>query len=245
MAIAGLYDKYGNGTDKLNSIITEATEIDENHKFGNWGSDNPTETTTSESTTTEPTTTEPTTTEPTTTEPTTTEPTTVTTTNGGTGGYDHPVDHSGTVVAIDTDNDTITLEYDGKTIVCKNYNHFDFSQFKVGDAVDFTVVAEDTSPYLTEIKLSSVTTTEPTTTQPTDTEPTTTTTEPLPYVILGDVNGDGNVKSNDLLLLKKFLLGLSEETEIVRVSADINGDGDVKSNDLLQLKKYLLGLAEL
>ena len=225
MAIAGLYDKYGNGTDKLNSIITEATEIDENHKFGNWGSDNPTE--------------------PTTTEPTTTEPTTVTTTNGGTGGYDHPVDHSGTVVAIDTDNDTITLEYDGKTIVCKNYNHFDFSQFKVGDAVDFTVVAEDTSPYLTEIKLSSVTTTEPTTTQPTDTEPTTTTTEPLPYVILGDVNGDGNVKSNDLLLLKKFLLGLSEETEIVRVSADINGDGDVKSNDLLQLKKYLLGLAEL
>lgn len=255
MAIAGLYDKYGNGTDKLNSIITEATEIDENHKFGNWGSDNPTETTTSESTTTEPTTTEPTTTEPTTTEPTTTEPTTteptttepttVTTTNGGTGGYDHPVDHSGTVVAIDTDNDTITLEYDGKTIVCKNYNHFDFSQFKVGDAVDFTVVAEDTSPYLTEIKLSSVTTTEPTTTQPTDTEPTTTTTEPLPYVILGDVNGDGSVKSNDLLLLKKFLLGLSEETEIVRVSADINGDGDVKSNDLLQLKKYLLGLAEL
>ena len=188
MAIAGLYDKYGNGTDKLNSIITEATEIDENHKFGNWGSDNPTEPTTTEPTTTEPTTTEPTTTEPTTTEPTTTEPTTTEPT---------------------------------------------------------TTEPTTTQPTDTEPTTTQPTDTEPTTTQPTDTEPTTTTTEPLPYVILGDVNGDGSVKSNDLLLLKKFLLGLSEETEIVRVSADINGDGDVKSNDLLQLKKYLLGLAEL
>ena len=64
-------------------------------------------------------------------------------------------------------------------------------------------------------------------------------------LILGDVNGDGQVKSNDLLLLKKYLLGLAEETDINMANSDTTTDGDVKSNDLLLLKKYLLGLADL
>ena len=61
--------------------------------------------------------------------------------------------------------------------------------------------------------------------------------------MVGDVNGDGSVKSNDLLMLKKYLLGLEDLTTSQLANADINGDGDVKSNDLLQLKKMLLGLA--
>ena len=61
--------------------------------------------------------------------------------------------------------------------------------------------------------------------------------------LVGDVNGDGSVKSNDLLMLKKYLLGLEDLTTSQLANADINGDGDVKSNDLLQLKKMLLGLA--
>lgn len=61
-------------------------------------------------------------------------------------------------------------------------------------------------------------------------------------ILLGDVTEDGNVKTNDLLLLKKYLLGLEELSTTAMKNADMNGDGDVKSNDLLLLKKQLLGL---
>ena len=62
--------------------------------------------------------------------------------------------------------------------------------------------------------------------------------------VTGDVNGVGNVKSNDLLLLKKYLMGFVEAKEINMANADVTGDGEVKANDLLLLKKYLLGLRE-
>ncbi|MCD7801238.1 MAG: cellulase family glycosylhydrolase [Ruminococcus sp.] len=73
---------------------------------------------------------------------------------------------------------------------------------------------------------------------------TTVTSEQDSDIILGDVNGDGSVKSNDLLLLKKYLLGLADESEINWDNSDTTGDNDIKSNDLLSLKKYLLGLAD-
>jgi len=62
--------------------------------------------------------------------------------------------------------------------------------------------------------------------------------------LLGDVNCDGNVKSNDLLMLKKHLLGIQtlEDGSQGLLNADMNNDGTVKSNDLLILKKTLLGL---
>ncbi|MCD7800114.1 MAG: cellulase family glycosylhydrolase [Ruminococcus sp.] len=65
---------------------------------------------------------------------------------------------------------------------------------------------------------------------------------PMQETLLGDVNCDGSVKSNDLLLLKKYLLGLDDLDEQALLNADLNGDNDVKSNDLLSLKKQLLGL---
>ncbi|MCD7801237.1 MAG: dockerin type I domain-containing protein [Ruminococcus sp.] len=60
----------------------------------------------------------------------------------------------------------------------------------------------------------------------------------------GDVNGDGKVKSNDLLLLKKYLLGLVDEADINMANADVVVDGKLKSSDLLLLKKVLLGLTD-
>ena len=108
-----------------------------------------------------------------------------------------------------------------------------------------TTTSEDTTVTTTVSDETTVTTTsvDPTVTT-TSAEPTTTSTETSGDVILGDVNGDGQVKSNDLLLLKKYLLGLAEESDISMDNADVNGDKQVKSNDLLQLKKYLLGLVE-
>ena len=62
--------------------------------------------------------------------------------------------------------------------------------------------------------------------------------------VKGDVNGDGDVKSNDLLLLKKYLMGFVEAKDINMANADVTENGEVASNDLLLLKKYLLGLSE-
>ncbi len=56
--------------------------------------------------------------------------------------------------------------------------------------------------------------------------------------IVGDVNLDGSVKTSDLVVLKKYLLGY--DINITLATADIVPDGQVKTSDLLALKKYLL-----
>ena len=114
------------------------------------------------------------------------------------------------------------------------------------DVTTVTTISGDTTDTTTSAEPTGTTTSAEPTGTTTSAEPTGTTTSAQPSgdVLLGDVNGDGQVKSNDLLLLKKYLLGLAEESDIVKDNADINGDKDVKSNDLLQLKKYLLGLVD-
>ena len=109
-----------------------------------------------------------------------------------------------------------------------------------------TTETSATEPTTTETSTTEPTTTETSTTEPTTTE--TSTTEPTttePNLLLGDVNGDGQVKTGDLLLMKKYLLALCNETDIVKLNSDLNGDGEVKTTDLLILKKYFLGLVEL
>lgn len=60
--------------------------------------------------------------------------------------------------------------------------------------------------------------------------------------VFGDVNKDGKTNVVDLLVLKKYLLGLlNPETESA-YNFDVNGDSSIGSNDLLILKRYLLGL---
>jgi len=65
--------------------------------------------------------------------------------------------------------------------------------------------------------------------------------------LVGDINCDGSVKSNDLLMLKKYLLGLItlEEGSQGYINSDINQDGKTMTNDLLMLKKTLLGINSL
>lgn len=86
------------------------------------------------------------------------------------------------------------------------------------------------------------TTTEPPVTTTTDDTTTTTTNEPSTDVLLGDVNGDGKVNTADLLLLKKYLLGLENESAIVFNNSDYNADTKINTLDLLMLKRHLLGL---
>ena len=104
---------------------------------------------------------------------------------------------------------------------------------------------------VTETTTETTVTTEATTTSTSNTtEATTTSTSSVPNddIVWGDINCDGNVKSNDLLLLKKYLIGLAEAPtdfpEQGLKNVDVTHDGNVKSNDLLKLKKYLLGLID-
>lgn len=119
----------------------------------------------------------------------------------------------------------------------ENGNYYAYDNVSVAGATNVSIGGTDT---------------EPTTTEPTETEPTTTTSDSgvVPgdsgdSIILGDVNGDKQVKSNDLLLLKKYLLGLVDISDINAKNSDVTGDGNIKSNDLLLLKKFLLGIEDL
>ncbi len=118
-------------------------------------------------------------------------------------------------------------------------------------SVDITTTTEDTTTSAdittttkdTTTSADITTTTEDTTTS---NDVTTTTKEPsvIEVTVLGDINGDNDVKSNDLLALKKYLLGLDDLSKQALANADVTQDGEVKSNDLLLLKKYLLGLID-
>ncbi len=58
---------------------------------------------------------------------------------------------------------------------------------------------------------------------------------PPKKVILGDVNGDGEVKLNDALLLRRYIAGYQLQIDLE--AADLNGDGEVKLNDALLLRR--------
>lgn len=65
-------------------------------------------------------------------------------------------------------------------------------------------------------------------------------------VITGDLDGDGNIGSTDLLLLKRQLLGLSQPANAAAAAAaniDRDASGNISSTDLLLLKRHLLGLS--
>ena len=112
---------------------------------------------------------------------------------------------------------------------------------KNGSTDTITVTVTETTTETTEATTTSTSNT---------TEATTTSTSSVPNddIVWGDINCDGNVKSNDLLLLKKYLIGLAEAPtdfpEQGLKNVDVTHDGNVKSNDLLKLKKYLLGLID-
>jgi len=59
-------------------------------------------------------------------------------------------------------------------------------------------------------------------------------------ILLGDVNGDGRIRLNDVTTLISYLL--DDETEIVFVNADVSGDGRISIKDVASLIQLLLTL---
>lgn len=63
--------------------------------------------------------------------------------------------------------------------------------------------------------------------------------------ILGDANGDGEIATEDMVLLRQYLLG-TLETEIADVMVfDVYADGVINLKDLVRYKKYFAGIAVL
>lgn len=147
------------------------------------------------------------------------------------------------------DNDNVSFKFqlnsniDGMTTEQIGYSLTAYNRFlnNKKSLYDYSDVVKSTEDTTTSADIT--TTTEDTTTS---NDVTTTTKEPsvIEVTVLGDINGDNDVKSNDLLALKKYLLGLDDLSKQALANADVTQDGEVKSNDLLLLKKYLLGLID-
>ena len=61
-------------------------------------------------------------------------------------------------------------------------------------------------------------------------------------IVLGDVNGDGQIKSNDALLIERKIVGIQNISSCGLVAADTSRDGQIKSNDALLIKRYIVNL---
>ena len=61
-------------------------------------------------------------------------------------------------------------------------------------------------------------------------------------VMLGDLNGDGELTSADVVLLARYLAGAETLTEAQLTAADLNADGVITSADLVLLARKVAGL---
>jgi hypothetical protein len=114
----------------------------------------------------------------------------------------------------------------------------------VGDIEDITTTTE---PGTTTTE-PGTTTTEPdtTTTEPgtTTTEPGTTVTTAEGTVLYGDVNVDGKVRINDVVMLSRKTAGTIEVSPQGLKNADCNKDGKQDAKDITLIMKYLAKLSE-
>ena len=61
-------------------------------------------------------------------------------------------------------------------------------------------------------------------------------------MIYGDINGDGEISSLDMLYIKRDVLEIKSLTGAYIKAADVNHDGVVNSIDMLYVKRHVLDI---
>lgn len=64
-------------------------------------------------------------------------------------------------------------------------------------------------------------------------------------VVLGDVSGDGEVKSKDYMMIKNYIMGTLNLNEAEKKAADVSKDNAIKSKDYMIIKNYIMGSASI
>lgn len=64
--------------------------------------------------------------------------------------------------------------------------------------------------------------------------------EKYTIVKLGDVSGDGIVKSKDYMMIKNYIMSGYQLTEAQKKAADTSKDGEIKSKDYMIIKNHIM-----
>ena len=59
-------------------------------------------------------------------------------------------------------------------------------------------------------------------------------------VVLGDVNGDGEVRATDYMKIKSYIMSETTMENIQKMAADVNLDGEVRATDYMRIKSYIM-----
>lgn len=60
-------------------------------------------------------------------------------------------------------------------------------------------------------------------------------------VVMGDVSGDGEVKSKDYMMIKNYIMGTLNLNEEEKKAADVSKDNSIKSKDYMIIKNHIMG----
>ena len=63
--------------------------------------------------------------------------------------------------------------------------------------------------------------------------------------VLGDVNGDGKIKSTDYMSIKNHIMGIYTLSNENALAADVNKDGKIKSTDYMSIKNHIMGISNI
>ena len=59
-------------------------------------------------------------------------------------------------------------------------------------------------------------------------------------IVLGDVNGDGEVRATDYMRIKSHIMGETKLDNMQILASDINCDGEVRATDYMRIKSYIM-----
>jgi hypothetical protein len=60
--------------------------------------------------------------------------------------------------------------------------------------------------------------------------------------MFGDVNGDNKLSTSDIVILRRYLAGLTTLSDLNKLSGDYNRDGKISTTDIVMMRRKLAGL---